>query len=1251
MLTEKSASRLNFNSVSSLEILYKGLSRSASDESMILLMLRGWFNSVLRSDPFTGRVLNDDFDRFLSRCFDVSLSNDYISNDYLKHLLEYVWNDIEYILENPRSNIKRAYHRLPFRDVRETDRKTFDDICRMEGRNVRDKILRQRNILAVKREFSVDTQENRLFKKFLVNLLNRLESRRANLSNANIDWSNDADNYILRIKSYLRSENAKKIGMWRGEPPNNVLLQDSHYRKIWKSYIHLERIDSLVAKEASFAGQRMAVFFFFNFVMNLKRSSCFRLEQKPLLFDSMMVENEEFNPCLILSGYFFKKEPNHNPVLFVCTLFGSKITVEFDNVKESFSFENGVLSFGDNSISLSLQTLTDIPQQLAFRFLCGCGFDREYKFPILKGKSAYIDLGYVSPRVMLSSEDMETSSVEKLPVRLMFQRWARDDHSIKSVVPLSLSDAVVFSKKGWKIDTFSLATLSEHSKDHSDDFGAFADAIEIASQMKLCLDVKRSTIAFPDREDSFVPDPFQSAISSSFLGGKLIPSSIAASVWSLLNSRADFISDKVLLVVADATLGSLTLTPVLCVYDSKLLDAVPETRGISFIRYPAKTFGERYLEEKYSEGLCCTTSLKKKLLELNDPDSLVSDARNISYSVESEKYEHPFLKNMDSPCVHKLEITQSHIKELKESLGNSAEFSRISVLSLKKYIDLGLIEKTYLTDECTDNIPNGLFSLESIQKKLNGESVWSDYLPDLIMLYPEKGSTAKLNLIRNKKIKPVLNEPVPIDVKEHFILSKGKKFYHFPLLQGIGMKKLTYEALVESDNFPLESDVECCLNLSYIYGGSQPYRLIFVPVKEKQLGVFNVQWKKSDEIPLDLESLKVPTFVDIPKVSDLRCFYDNKKGTSHIDLVNIYIRQLENLLMQVKIESGITEVSKTNRYLNVKTASGRILNVYYEDSRFIEKELKRIEKERNVYYIEDKSNKLLRGFVTNTPKIRLNIVKLFNSGLKSEDIGQDLNNQAKKFTLYVQSLIEDLKTRNGTIEDRFVYECLYHISAMNRVIPEKLNFLFKNDFIEKMSRWDAGHRVLAMLLQDCSTVPQRELFSNLFKYIENWKNDNRRGYFGLRVISIALWRNRNFINYFDADLMRTISFVAVDHLNKFLLSLDERYFDTKKIKYSFKEVLKCFELFLGFLRSRSLLNPKISAVFAPASDLSVQILKLIKEFQRLSRTDKYHDFLKSKLEIEGVKVDNNDSVLLRTLEVYLRSEDSASSIRIVGTGE
>ena len=38
-------------------------------------------------------------------------------------------------------------------------------------------------------------------------------------------------------------------------------------------------------------------------------------------------------------------------------------------------------------------------------------------------------------------------------------------------------------------------------------------------------------------------------------------------------------------------------------------------------------------------------------------------------------------------------------------------------------------------------------------------------------------------------------------------------------------------------------------------------------------------------------------------------------------------------------------------------------------------------------------------------------------------------------------------------------------------------------------------------------------------------------------------------------------------------------------------------------------------------------------------------------EIEGVKVDNNDSVLLRTLEVYLRSEDSASSIRIVGTGE
>ena len=94
---------------------------------------------------------------------------------------------------------------------------------------------------------------------------------------------------------------------------------------------------------------------------------------------------------------------------------------------------------------------------------------------------------------------------------------------------------------------------------------------------------------------------------------------------------------------------------------------------------------------------------------------------------------------------------------------------------------------------------------------------------------------------------------------------------------------MQYEAVIKNPAFPLNSDVECELIMTYQYGAEDPYELIFKPkdTKNAKFKEAKVQWYKLERY--DTEELKAPDFPSMIPWAELEK-YPGRKG----DLINVF---------------------------------------------------------------------------------------------------------------------------------------------------------------------------------------------------------------------------------------------------------------------------------------------------------------------------------------------------------------------------
>lgn len=292
--------------MNSLSELYKAITSETDgkDRALLLIELRTWLNKSCNFDPRSGHELSQNLDSVLLKIRTQRLNNHLpdcnVIQDRLFRILEHVNDALVSIIKNINNKTLREHALVPIYAAREVDSVSIQWLSKQTGRNLREKLAGKPYIKAVRRRSSADTIENRLLKAFVIKLEDLLFKREDLYKALSINCD---DELLLILQRWLRTEEAKEIGLWSNIPPNNTLLQHKHYRKIWDAWLWLQRLDDDIQRDTQRINLDLITSIYWSVVSELKQSKQIRIIQQPVSFD---YDNYLLSTTFpTLEGYFY----------------------------------------------------------------------------------------------------------------------------------------------------------------------------------------------------------------------------------------------------------------------------------------------------------------------------------------------------------------------------------------------------------------------------------------------------------------------------------------------------------------------------------------------------------------------------------------------------------------------------------------------------------------------------------------------------------------------------------------------------------------------------------------------------------------------------------------------------------------------------------------------------------------------------------------------------------------------------------
>lgn len=164
-----------------------------------------------------------------------------IPNDRLHRATVLAFEPLRSILDHPRTQLLREHAQRPIHSIREMDSHCMAWLARLPGRTIREKLAGKQHALSVVRRFTPDTSENRVAKRVADILTRQLGDRFAHSDAYDEDGpcytqQHDTLNFCRRI---LRDEEFGLIPPSDMPQPNNALLSDRLYSRIWRAWMLL----------------------------------------------------------------------------------------------------------------------------------------------------------------------------------------------------------------------------------------------------------------------------------------------------------------------------------------------------------------------------------------------------------------------------------------------------------------------------------------------------------------------------------------------------------------------------------------------------------------------------------------------------------------------------------------------------------------------------------------------------------------------------------------------------------------------------------------------------------------------------------------------------------------------------------------------------------------------------------------------------------------------------------------------------
>lgn len=1206
--------------------------KGKNPKAVLLLQLRNWFFSVLKFDPNTGDPLLSDITSFLDKVSGVIPFNkeelEETNNnkfDWLYKSLSYNRRSLLYLLESPRNEIIRSHERMNIYQAREIDSAGIMEISRRPGRTVKEKVAVKPTILAVKREQGADTLENRLLKKYLIRLVNVLDERQKCFDELENEDSTLSRLYSV-IRRWLKSEEADRIGKWQNLPPNNILLHDKNYRKIWRGWQFLLDLDEMVLNDWNNIDRLLSVYIFWK-TLSILQGKGSKILQSPLKFDYNKFEicNIPFESanCVRVEAEEYALEINSNKIT-VIPKEGKEhiIEIQFDKlIIENKVMPGALVTLSDaDNVSLKLANSID---KISENRTIPAGFEEEQKYTAINFSEFPYKSVSVSNTDNFESRDFSTS--------LIRQFWTANTGT----------------------DWINLETSNSP-----------------ASYSERVNDIKIETVSF---EDVFF-DSEEHMLSEEKL---------SSAAYDFMNSIRDFYNTNTLYYLLPDYLEDFSLSRIRSTANTVFPNAnpVPSSIGTVFAFHKNEEFKDLSLseddfafviEKSNDNSVFSITPIQAKTtFELNNQKVLkLSDYSEIPYGIRWEHHPSVIIENYNPSKV------MDYIKSTVSETEGIEKAGKIVIISGQKSIEHARLElpaDNWFFFNKSFEASDGAAFCAHIQEMVKEIPMWSEHLPVLQMTYLKNGKRSGSNLTYCKTVLPIRGQRQRIDIPEKFILNKNVKTYHFRLSRGGegAVNSLRYEACLSNSAFPLKKNTECKLEMYYIYGEEHPFELYFVPVNSSELIRAKVEWRKIDE-----NAFPVPNFPPIRSWSEFVNWNDGYTAESRdladwqmknfnriksiFDFIENRPNELHRYTCRVPSETSF-EKDNHGFFFSVSIAQNEYAKVYKAQLHSFTEKI-RIDNlisfslnTKREPLIKD-VNKVYRTFGV-TPGITLSnkqitsfgrslrfpAIQIWNSSLsvhERKDVPERFTNAVDNAKKVIEVLLnnDNICQQSLLWDELLLQTCFMHKDAIE--ITSKwldINFFEELDF--ENTHWRVLEQQLfevAYFIGNAETDKQKEFFDWLLAV--NIENEYLIS-FKLQALCISLWRGENLLREISPEKISLI-------LNKIYLKLVNELSNIRDCELT-NRVLNptryYLELLCNLIMARNF-GDEYRNIFSPFKSEMKRFIDLVEDiYSLLQRKEKVLVPRQIKFTIDDSE---NENPFLDYLLSWLDGENSSEMPRI-----
>lgn len=308
------------------------------EENKDLLYCISWLNKNSIFDKSIGEYKNIDLFTFLENISRFDYEKDVYLDD-IYYMLEYTKDSILHLINNINKEIKREHEIVPISQAKEFDKTSLLWISRQNGRTLKEKLSKGK-IKSVQRYKNIDTYENRIFKTFLKMLVEVYELR---------NDINEFEQLFIKIRRWLKTDEAKSIDEYKKIVYNNLLLHHPHYNKIFKSYKKSFNLGNKYDSYLASFPKQIYMIIKFEVLTQLQFKTNMAILPKHIEIERNSFEVELFNPLINidldeLMKNVYKKYTNNFSLIrnFINSEIKSLATtnrtfkIDTDNIKEVF---------------------------------------------------------------------------------------------------------------------------------------------------------------------------------------------------------------------------------------------------------------------------------------------------------------------------------------------------------------------------------------------------------------------------------------------------------------------------------------------------------------------------------------------------------------------------------------------------------------------------------------------------------------------------------------------------------------------------------------------------------------------------------------------------------------------------------------------------------------------------------------------------------------------------------------------------